>query len=82
VIAEALLAAVDAAMTGRRLQGLRYVDDYELGFGTLAEAETTLTELQGLLSEYELSLNPRKTRIFEGPIALDEDWVIEPSLSR
>ncbi len=77
VIAEALLAAVDVALAPRQLRGLRYIDDYEIGFRTLAEAESTLTELQGLLAEYELYLNPRKTGIVEGPIPLDEKWVIE-----
>lgn len=77
VVAEAILAAVDVALARLQPRGLRHVDDYEIGFGTLAEAEATLTELQGLLAEYELNLNPRKTRIVEGPIGFDEEWVIE-----
>jgi hypothetical protein len=77
VVAEAILAAVDVALAPRQLRGLRHVDDYEIGFRTLAEAEATLTELQGLLAEYELHLNPRKTGIVEGPIPLDEKWVVE-----
>jgi hypothetical protein len=77
IVAEVVLASVDAALAPRKLRGLRYVDDYEIGFATLAEAEATLTELQGLLAEFELSLNPRKTGIFEGPVSLEEGWVIE-----
>lgn len=77
VVAEAILAAVDLALGPRQLRGLRHIDDYEIGFGTLAEAEDTLTELQGLLAEYELNLNPRKTAIVEGPIPFDESWAIE-----
>jgi hypothetical protein len=77
VVAEIILAAVDAALAPRRLRGFRYVDDYEIGFATLAEAEGALTDLQGHLAEYELNLNPRKTKIVEGPPALDEPWVIE-----
>jgi hypothetical protein len=50
VVAEALLAAVDVEMAMHQPRGLRYVDDYELGFRTLAEAESALTQLQGLLS--------------------------------
>jgi hypothetical protein len=75
VIAEIILSAVDASLGPRR--GLRHVDDYELGFPTLAEAETAFNELQGLLAEYELNLNPRKTRIIEGPLPVEEEWVIE-----
>ena len=77
VVAEAILTSVDAKLTHLKPSGFRYVDDYEIGFGSLAEAEEMLTELQGLLAEYELHLNPRKTSIIEGPIPLDEDWVIE-----
>lgn len=77
IIAEAVLAAVDEGLAPHQPRGLRYVDDYEIGFQTLAEAESTLTDLQGLLAEYELYLNPRKTGIVEGPVAFDEKWVIE-----
>ncbi len=77
VVAEVVLTAVDAALAPRGLRGFRHVDNYEFGFPTLADAEAALTDLQGLLAQYELSLNPRKTRIVEGPIPFDEQWAIE-----
>jgi hypothetical protein len=77
VVAEVLLAAVDEALLkrcGSVIRGYRYVDDYELCFKTLRDGESVLAELQGLLSDYELSLNPRKTRFEELPLPLDQSW--------
>lgn len=75
IIAETLLAAVDEPL--KDFVGFRYVDDYELGFRTLGEAERGLTKLQGQLSAYELNLNPRKTEIVEGPFGMEERWAVE-----
>jgi hypothetical protein len=77
VAAEVLLAAVDEALLkrcGSAIRGYRYVDDYQLCFKTLRDGESVLAELQGLLADYELSLNPRKTRFDELPLALDQSW--------
>jgi hypothetical protein len=38
IVAEVILAAVDLALGPRQLRGLRHIDDYEIGFGTPAEA--------------------------------------------
>jgi hypothetical protein len=46
---------------------LRYLDDYDFGFQTLAEAEEALCVLQEILNDYELALNPRKTEIITLP---------------
>lgn len=85
VAAEVLLAAVDAELVkrcGHEFQGFRYVDDYELGFSTLKAAEQTLIELQGILADYDLQLNPRKTGIYELPRNLDDSWAIELAQAR
>lgn len=77
VVAEVLLAAVDAELLkrcGKAIRGFRYVDDYELSFGTLSDGESVLTELQSILAEYELALNPRKTRFEELPLPLEDTW--------
>jgi hypothetical protein len=76
---------VDAELVkrcGKEFRGFRYVDDYELGFASLKSAEQTLVELQGILAEYELQLNPRKTDIHELPRNLDDAWAIELSQAR
>jgi hypothetical protein len=78
--AEILLCAADAELLRRcsnLIRGFRYVDDYELSFGTLRDAEQVLMELQGILTAYELNLNPRKTRVEELPKSLESSWGIE-----
>ena len=69
IVAECLLSAVEVQLTKSvgGLKGYRWIDDFELCFATMGEAERALTTLQELLSEYEFSLNPRKTRIAELP---------------
>jgi len=80
VIAEVLLTAVDDFLVSQYpalIRGFRHVDDYELSFVNLSEAEMILTALQGLLSEYELFLNPRKTELRELPSPLEDNWAID-----
>ena len=79
LLAEVLLAAADrvVAQRLRGTRGVRYIDDYELCFPTLSAAEAGVIELQNTLSEYELALNPAKTRILELPQPLDPTWTAE-----
>jgi hypothetical protein len=65
VIAESILARVESDLNKqfKALSGYRWIDDFQLYFSSLGEAEKCLVALQELLSHYELSLNPRKTRI-------------------
>jgi hypothetical protein len=80
VIAEILLTAIDETLITQHpglIRGFRHVDDYELSFVKLSEAETVRTALQGLLAEYELFLNPRKTELCELPTPLEDNWSID-----
>ena len=82
VAAEILLTAADELLLKRcagKVRGFRYVDDYELSFATLSDAEDVLAEVQGILAEFELILNPRKTRIFDLPKAVDGQWASDIS---
>ncbi|MCC7416637.1 MAG: RNA-directed DNA polymerase [Acidobacteria bacterium] len=82
VVAEIVLAAADNLLETRckgLVRGFRYVDDYELSFATLRDAEQVLADIQGVLSEYELALNPRKTGVQELPQALDGRWASDLS---
>jgi hypothetical protein len=68
LIAEIILSSVDEALKKAGItNGLRYIDDYDFGFQTLAEAEEALCQLQEILNEYELALNPSKTEIITLP---------------
>lgn len=81
-IAEAVLSAVDVELMKRldsKTRVFRFVDDYEFAVDTLDQAECVRDALQETLAEYELFLNPRKTRIFELPASMDTVWVQELS---
>lgn len=69
VLAECILARVEEGLRSRLglVRGFRYSDDFELLFRSASEAETALGVLQEVLAEYELSVNPRKTRICDLP---------------
>lgn len=80
IIAEIVLTTADlhlAQQIQAPLNGFRYIDDYELGFSNYAEAETALSVLQGVLTEFELQLNPRKTQIVDLPSPVDNPWSSE-----
>lgn len=81
LIAETILSAADHALTQKAgaLNGIRYIDDYELGFATRAKAEEAMAILQETLAEFELALNPQKTGIIELPLTLLHPWTSELS---
>ncbi|MEO1299806.1 MAG: RNA-directed DNA polymerase [Cyanobacteria bacterium J06636_16] len=86
VIAELILCALDLELKTQisnscthPYRGFRYSDDYEFVFLTRSEAETALSHLQRILSDFELTLNPDKTKIVELPCSLDSNWVLELS---
>lgn len=81
LLSEIILGAADEKLFGKAgpLQGVRYIDDYELGFSTRAKAEDVMAALQEVLSEYELALNPKKTGIIELPTTLLHPWTAEIS---
>jgi hypothetical protein len=79
VAAEAVLSVVDAALCARipNLNGIRYMDEYELVFRDIGEAESALASLQAILTDFELRLNPRKTKIDPSPVEFDRPWLHE-----
>lgn len=74
VIAEAIAASVDERFMNDNLIGLRFMDDYEIACETRYEAEQSLERIERALSDFELAINPRKTRIEELPCELDSRW--------
>ena len=76
LLAEVVLGAVDKELISRlpRLRGIRFIDDYEFSASQRSEAEETASVLQSILSQYELALNPSKTRIIELPDTLEPLW--------
>lgn len=76
VLAEILLASIDLELAREigPLRGFRAIDDYELVFPALSDAENALSTLHSILGRYELTLNESKTRILEMPVPHDELW--------
>ena len=68
LLGEIILAQVDLSLVGQGIRkGFRAVDDYELLFDDRSGAERALTALEDALAEFELELNPQKTRIVALP---------------
>lgn len=77
IIAEIILSAVDKALATYcpvKLNGFRFVDDYEFGVPTAAQAEEILSALQKALQDYELGINFAKTKIRALPVPIDSTW--------
>jgi hypothetical protein len=58
----------------KSLRGFRYLDDYELAFGSRAEAEEAQLFLEGALGDFELVVNPFKTYVRELPLPWHPSW--------
>jgi hypothetical protein len=78
-IAELLLSQIDCRLASECdiRAGVRFIDDMELTFRRLADAENALCQLEGLLFEYELQLNSNKTQIVELPDTIESAYVTE-----
>lgn len=76
-IAELLLGSIDASINAecKVVGGVRFIDDIELCFSTLSDAEHALIMLEAKLYELELQLNGNKTAIFELPSELESIYV-------
>ncbi len=76
-IAEILLGVIDQNIQARCnvIGGVRFIDDIELSFSTLADAEYALIVLESQLHEYELQLNGNKTSIIELPGEIESAYV-------
>ncbi|WP_415402881.1 RNA-directed DNA polymerase [Tateyamaria sp. SN3-11] len=65
ILSEAALIAVDRELQRNSVTYVRYVDDYRLFAETRAEAYDAVRLLSELLAQEGLTLNNRKTRIFQ-----------------
>lgn len=79
LIAEIILSDIDEKIQKRfpNARGFRYVDDYEFVFSSIGEGEEFLGGMQSVLNEYELVMNPGKTKIEELPIPVNAIWASE-----
>lgn len=71
IVAETILSICDEQLHKMGIKNYtRYIDDYEFGCESLQIAERYRGKLQEILSEFELVLNPDKTKIIELPITV------------
>jgi hypothetical protein len=78
-VAELMMSNIDAELFAacNPVGGVRFIDDIELSFSRLADADRALMLLEQLLSEYELQLNSTKTSIIELPGEIESIYVTE-----
>lgn len=76
-IAELLLSPIDAEIysTANCRGAVRFIDDMELSFAKLSDAEAALSRLEALLYEFELQLNGNKTCILDLPHEIESTYV-------
>jgi hypothetical protein len=83
VLSELIMCGIDSDLHQRvslhsgNLRGFRYSDNYEFVFNTFSDAEFCLNQIQQLLGQFELSINPLKTGINELPHSIGSSWVLE-----
>lgn len=53
------------------------MDEYEFSFADRSQAEVVLATLQEMLIGFQLRLNPRKTKIEQSHVPIEQEWVHE-----
>lgn len=84
VIAEAIASEIDfnvmkaiESAIKSPVKIFRFIDDYYFFCDSLSDTEIVITELTKALNEYELELNPDKTKIFTVPVEFEPIWLSE-----
>lgn len=78
VIAETILSKIDRELFEEtKLQGIRFIDDYEISCPNLSAAESFLSRFDRILSDYELRVNYDKVKFIESPAEIESSWVSE-----
>lgn len=80
IVAEIIACHIDKILEARLKRkkiewtGFRYYDDYSMFFHSELDAQTALTELRAILSDFELKINDEKTVIGISSNELERDW--------
>jgi hypothetical protein len=76
LLAEVVASRLDLALQTEMpsVRGTRHIDDYNLYFATLSEAEKALAVLHRAARRFELEINDLKTEIVQVPEALEPYW--------
>jgi hypothetical protein len=82
LLAETVLAQVDATVRVPSERCYRWFDDYEIACDTREQAEATLAQLATALHSFRLHMNPRKTEIVPLPKPAQDIWQQELNYAR
>jgi len=74
LLAELVLATVDAKLECDPARSFRYFDDYEFACSSEKEAHKLRECLESELAKFRLRLNPRKTEIVKLPQTAQDEW--------
>ncbi len=79
IIAEIVTCGIDQLLQKKlgSIKGYRYYDDVYFYFSSREDAEKGLKKLQYILTDFQLSINEKKTNITKFPSTFDENWVIQ-----
>lgn len=75
LLSEIILTKVDKKLYDKGYRYFRNIDDFECYVDSNETASRFLCDLEEALSEYDLSLNHKKTAIIPLPIAISEKWI-------
>jgi len=79
LIAELIMQVCDRNTMTRidSAKGFRVIDNYEISFKDRSDAEAAFYIIEQVLGEFELALNPKKTKILNLPQPTEPKWVRE-----
>ena len=75
LLSEIILTKVDKALYDKGFRFIRNIDDYTCYTQSYEKAQDFLLKLSAYLRYFDLTLNHKKTKIAELPIASTEQWV-------
>ena len=82
IVAEIIACHLDKLLAGflkrKKIEwiGYRYYDDYSMYFNSELDAQTALSELRKILSDFDIKINDEKTVISKSSNELEKDWAL------
>lgn len=76
ILSEIILTRIDKELYSKGYRFVRHIDDYSCYVDSEADANKFIIDLDGVLAEYSLSLNQRKTVVKMLPSCSEDDWVV------
>ncbi len=65
LVSEIILTRIDEKLIDKKHRFIRFIDDYECYADSYEDAKRFIADLRKVLAEYDLSINEKKTQIFQ-----------------